>query len=124
MNKILNKTLKILFPFYNKEKHGFLFNKWWFRLLAVIYPIAIILFLFWYFNTQISIYTACYNGVMNLYDYGTPAYKSLFAECQKGVYEAMLPSIGISVLMTVILHYVSQFLFFKPFIYIIYGKKK
>lgn len=51
---------KILFPFYNKERHGFLMNKWWFRLGIVIYILA----LFWviyqgYYNTVLGPYEAC-----------------------------------------------------------------
>jgi hypothetical protein len=33
---------KIIFPFYNKSKHGFLFTKWWFRATFVLYIIILL----------------------------------------------------------------------------------
>jgi len=107
-----------------KENHYFLFGKWWFRLIVVLYPIAVLSFLLWYFTDQISIYTACYSNISVFYDYGSQLYNSAFEECKERVYEALLPSIGIAVLMTLVIHYLIQFVSFKAIFYIIYGKKK
>ena len=37
-----NKLKKIAFPFYSSERHSFLMEKWWFRLLFVLYIIGMI----------------------------------------------------------------------------------
>lgn len=120
----MNKFLRIIFPFYNKERHGFLFGKWWFRMIFIIYPFAILALLIWYFADLMSVYTSCYDTVVNLFDYGTSLYKSEFVRCQERVSEAVLPNIGISVLVTLIIHYLFQLIFFKAFLYVIYGNKK
>ncbi len=120
----MNKFLKVLFPFYRTERHGFLFDKWWFRLIVIVYPLAILMILSWYFNDQLSIYTACYDMANIFFEWGTPDYLSEFEKCRAGVRGALLPSIGASILITTIIHYLSQLIFFKAFIYVIYGKKK
>jgi hypothetical protein len=38
----MKKIIRILFPFYSSEKHGFLFGKLWFKIFLLLLPILYI----------------------------------------------------------------------------------
>ncbi len=116
---------KIIFPFYNGEKHSFLFKKWQFRLSIILYIIILLAIGLSIFADYINAFTSCYDFVIKTYEYGSRLYQSEFANCKIGVYENLLPAIGSGLLSIVLTHYVIQIFFFKIIVgYVILGNKK
>ncbi len=117
------KIKKFLFPFF-KERHKFLLEKWWFRLIIVIYIIAFIIAPFMFFAFYMySASGSCYDSLY-LY-YGDTTFNVRLAECSRMAREAWTPGIGFAVIGTLILHYLIQIIFFKIVInFIVLGSKK
>ena len=137
---------KILFPFYNQEKHGFLTQKWWFRGFIIIY---IIIFVVSVYNTgtqQVeNVYTQCiekitipsipddFHKYRTLKDYfDTPESKAdqVESENSKKICDEtkLNASLKLDVLKNVIvvpltIHYIIQFVFFILIIdFVVLGK--
>ena len=121
MNKILVKILKILFPFYNYERHNFLYQKWWFRLLIVVYIVGIFVGFIYIGNILADSYWGwCYDSSM-YYD----NYSERLELCGKFMNDYRWKSIGESILYTLIFHYLIQFILFKIIInFVVLGNKK
>lgn len=121
---------KFIFPFFNKERHDFLSKKWWFRLIVVFYVAAILIVSFSSFSENMDSYLSCYDTTIKIYKidakiYDEQAFENEYANCKIGVYEAILPSVGYSIIVTLIFHYLAQLFFFKLIIdYIVLGSKK
>ncbi len=119
----MKKFKRILFPFYKEERHSFLKRRWWFRLITVIYIVALIVTPFIIFSSY-GDNSWCYDS-LNLYDYGSDSYKQALSDCVKSGKEAILPAIGMGLGVTLVVHYLFQLLLFKLIInYIILGGKK
>ena|SRR3989344_6081964 len=103
---------KYLFPFF-KERHRFLLDKWWFRLLLLAYVVGICLLPLYLASYFMESYVNCYSIVTTIYEWGTDIYKQEFAQCQQAIRD-VLPLVAAGVLVgTVVIHYLIQFLFFK-----------
>lgn len=115
---------RILFPFYKIDTHHFLTEKWWFRLLIVLYSIGatILLFSIWS-NFSSSSWGWCYDS---LYLYvGNDAESSQhFNQCRE-IWKESFAWVTLGGLASVaIIHYIAQFIFFKVIInFIILGGK-
>lgn len=120
----MNKILKIIFPFYNSNKHNFLYQKWWFRLLTVAYIIGIIIG-FGIISSKInySYWGWCYD--LAVINYSGQNLTERLDECGKFLEQYRWESLSSSILFTLILHYAIQFIFFKIIInFIALGNKK
>jgi len=114
--------LKILFPFFNKNRHAFLKNKWWFRAFTVIFFVALIL----------SITTIWFSEVQEVYDdciayYGNKIILEEVLSCNQNARDAWTyPGIiQASLINPIIYFYLIQLFIFKVVIdYIILGGKK
>src|SRR5688500_13904401 len=94
---------KILFPFLNKTRHQFLREKWWFRLIAVIYTSAFVITPFVLWNSYMDGTTGwCYSS-LPLYD-NFSEYKEQLNECKQLSREERLPGALLSVFTTLIIH--------------------
>ena len=121
----MNILKKIIFPFFNKERHEFLFKKWWFRLSIVLYVIIVVVIMVMSFNDNFSYVKTCQNTAFQLYEPFTDELENKLAQCEKMAYEALLPSAGYAVLVALIFHYVVQLIFFKIIVdYVAIGNKK
>ncbi len=115
---------KIIFPFFNKDRHEFLSKKWRFRLLMSIYIFVLIFFpVREAFKEYSDTTDTCYDYV---YEYN---YYQSYSECMKsyGYYGwwTTLFYFWINLLFMIIIHYAFQLIFFKRFVnYIILGGKK
>ena len=119
----MNKFLKILFPFYNTDRHNFLLKKWWFRLFIVIYLIGLVVS--WGAISNNFAYSSwgwCYA----ITDYSdTAKFEQHLSKCGDMFEEYRLSSIFSSILAIMIIHYLIQFIFFKIIInFIALGGKK
>ncbi|MFA5188199.1 MAG: hypothetical protein WC460_02460 [Patescibacteria group bacterium] len=116
---------KIIFPFYNKDRHKFLAEKWWFRAIIVIYVIGFIItpFAIWFWHVKESS-GWCYNSLYIYYD-DKPAFDAQLADCTRFAREAWINGIPIAILGWLIIHYLIQIIFFKIIVnYIVLGRKK
>lgn len=106
---------RIVFPFFSKERHSFLIEKWWFRLIIVLYVIGVIVVLSLTLeNLQYSAWGWCY--AINV---------SPLDECGNLISEYRIQVILGTLLLTAFYHYVVQFIFFKIIVnYIVLGNKK
>ncbi|MEK9207208.1 MAG: hypothetical protein AAB922_01920 [Patescibacteria group bacterium] len=126
--------MKILFPFYNRTKHGFLLGKWWFRILIVVYIGISILSIGSIWNSRVNyIHYQCleaikypsipdeYNGNFKSY-FGSPESKNAQSgverskqACNKVAQKAWF-SVNVlreAIFIPLIVHYIIQFFFFK-----------
>ncbi len=105
----------IVFPFY-KERHKFLVQKWWFRVVLLIYVVWLVISPFYMgFSYLITQTHWCYDGAeLNLsFHNDLEVWRAEFEECQILAREQYAPSIGVAVIGSVVLHYLIQLLFFK-----------
>jgi hypothetical protein len=118
---------KILFPFFNKEKHQFLTNQWWFRTIAVIFMLVFIFGIPSLYYREINeVYNKCIEvSTRSLYIDDYPA--NYIMECNYLAREAWTwPGIiQDSITNPIIIFYLLQLFFFKIVInYIVLGNKK
>jgi hypothetical protein len=115
---------KIILPFFNKERHEFLFKKWWFRALIVVYVIFLIFLLSSF--SEIAPAEKCfpyYNE--NLQRMSSEASEVFTEECLAERLSSMPGIIASSLVITIIAHYIIQLIFFKIIIdYVAMGNKK
>ncbi len=115
---------KFIFPFYKKERHHFLVEKWWFRSIIVIYVIAFVTTPFalwlWHVN-QASGW--CYDSLsLFLLD---DTYSERLEECSKLARDAWTTGIQLAIIDWLTIHYLIQIIFFKIIVnYIVLGGKK
>lgn len=116
---------KILFPFFDKNRHGFLLNQWWFRAIIVIYVIAAVVIpysIFGYFAVSSSEW--CFQSLY-LYHADYNQWQMEKAECNRIHQEALLPSALGAIVITIVGHYLILLIFFKVVVnYIVLGNKK
>lgn len=116
---------KIIFPFYKKERHGFLNKKWWFRTIIVIYTIALVITPFaiwlWYIDYSSG---WCYDSIALSTSFGNHVSDYKILECSQIAREAWTDGIPIAIFGWLLLHYLIQVIFFKIIInYIVLGGK-
>ncbi len=124
---------KILFPFFKKDTHSYLTEKWWFRLVIVIYSTFLIITpLIIFYNYDNSQVTSCSysSGLKNPFDIGNITqinenidlnYKK-FDECYRGTF---FIGAGLGLIATLVINFFIQLIFFKVVInYIVLGLKK
>lgn len=111
--KIFQKIKSVLFPFFNINFHAFLIKKWWFRLLIVLYIIGIIIIL-GAISSKLaySSWGWCYNSSY-LYIDNNAEYVQHLDRCAQFLSQERLNVILVTILLTAIIHYIIQFIFFK-----------
>jgi len=129
---------RILFPFFNREKHGFLTNKWWFRTIVVIYIIIFILSIPCLWIGQVNgVYNDCKNDALMYWGNGTVpsatpgslddfnGYYDSLHNCNELAREWWTMGLAPSIIIPIVLFYLLQLIFFKIIInYIVLGGKK
>jgi hypothetical protein len=117
---------KALFPFFNKDQHQFLTQKWWFRLIIILYVIAFIILPLALWNSYYESAAGwCFDSLylFSLEDYGW--YQSRIEECMQFARDARLPGSLTSIFGALTIHYIIQLIFFKIVInYIVLGGKR
>ncbi len=112
MKKIFSVLKKVLFPFY-RERHNFLYKKWWFRLAFVIYLILLVVAPIYVFATYTNSESSwCYNSLHLYYD-DLAQFKEQSAECARIAKESILPGLGFAIIGTIVVHYLVQLIAFK-----------
>lgn len=103
---------KIIFPFYKKERHHFLTEKWWFRAVTVLYIIAFIItpFALWLWHVN-SASGWCYDS-LSLW-YSDPSFSERLSECSQFAREAWITGIPVALMGWLVIHYIIQIIFFK-----------
>jgi len=114
---------KVIFPFFNEERHGFLLKKWWFRaiiVMGVIFLIIIpIVFFCAYHKQQYYNNSACnsasFLGVCRHYDARSlqhvKEYNYEWFYNEK--VSVWVKGIGLSVVGTIVIYYFIQIIFFQ-----------
>ena len=110
---------KIIFPFFNKERHGYLSKKAWFRLIVAIYILILLVILCWLSTAYITNNSCDYD---NDFYIGDTLMESEYPTCD--VVSQVLPALGYSLVFVIVIHYVLQLLFFGIIIKIITIKNK
>ena len=106
---------KYLFPFF-AERHRFLLDKWWFRLVMLVYIIGLVLLPFYLFGSYLDSQTSwCYNA-LQLYSDNWDVWRHELEECQKLARATWPTAIGVGVFGAPLVHYFIQFTFFKVII--------
>jgi len=122
----MNILKKIIFPFFNKERHEFLFKKWWFRALIVVYVVFIVLSFRALVVSEVMPVEKCipyYND--NLSWMNNDEGKIFKEECLAERLSMMPGDIASSLVITIIIHYIIQLIFFKIIVdYVAIGNKK
>ena len=116
---------KIVFPFFNKERNGFLMEKWWFRLFIVFYAIGTVILLgsIW-LKLAASSWGWCYDSIY-LYPGNGTEFTERFNNCRELWKESFALNLLITFISTTVIHYIIQFIFFKIIInFIVLGNKK
>lgn len=120
----MKKFIKVSLPFF-KENHKFLLGKWWFRLLIVLYPIALVILIICLFSGFMDSYLKCYDTVIKIFTWSSSQYNQEFTLCREGIMNALPQAIGYAFIGTLMTHYVIQILFFKIVIdFVMMGKYK
>lgn len=119
------KLKKIIFPFYKAERHHFLTEKWWFRLIIVFYAIgAVVLLGSIWSNFSGSSWGWCYDSLY-LYVGNDAEFSQHFSQCKEIWKESFAWVVLASLVSTAVIHYLVQFVFFKIIInFIVLGGKK
>lgn len=129
-------TKKILFPFFEKEKHGFLAKKWFFRAIVVIYVSAFIISIPYLWGSEVSsVYEDCEKEARVYWGNGTipnpessdafNGYYNSLQNCNKLAREWWTMAMPYSIIIPVIIFYLLQLFFFKVVVnYIVLGSKK
>lgn len=121
MNK--KSLYQILFPFYAKERYGFIFQKWWGRLLLVLYIIGIIAVIIFSYNWLAHHYWG--NCLVRIKMYKALNLAPINDACYQILEQFRTRALGFTVLIAVAAHYLSQLIFFKLIIdFIAWGNKK
>lgn len=115
---------KIFFPFFQKNRHSFLMQKWWFRMLIAIYIIGmIVLLIFSWIYTSDYFWGWCYDGLF-IYTNNNDFNKH-FLECHAIGKENFLYAIFSTFSIVILIHYIIQLMVFKIIIdFIALGHKK
>ena len=121
----MSKIKKILFPFFKEERHKFLKQKWWFRLFIVVYISCLVISPFLiadaFFN---SLTSWCYSS-LPLYYNNTVEFNDQLRYCHEVVVGAQIPSLAMGIGLPLVIHYLTQLVFFKVIIdYIVLNTKK
>ena len=122
----LSKAKKIIFPFFKADKHTFLAEKWWFRLITVLYIIGVVILLFRLWDSfSYSSWGWCYDSSSVYFESGdSEALQKHFDLCGKLLTDNRLYVIGGGILATLVIHYLVQLIFFKIIInFIVLGGK-
>ncbi len=114
---------KILFPFF-KERHKFLLNNWWFRLVVVAYAISFVTVPFLIFSNNMHSSTDwCYNSLPFIHN--SQDFNEELAKCSGYARDARVESVILAIGGTLVIHYLIQFIFFKIVMdYIVLGGKR
>ncbi|MGI6348267.1 MAG: hypothetical protein ACOXZ1_03705 [Patescibacteria group bacterium] len=117
---------KIIFPFFNKERHGFLFKKWWIRALMVTYVIFLALSFRAMIIYEVRPVESCIAYYNEDLSWMNDDEKDVFTEECLAQRLKMLPGdIASSLLSLIIIHYIAQLIFFKIIVdYVAMGNKK
>ncbi len=116
---------KIIFPLYKTEKHHFLAEKSWFRLIIVFYAIGafVVLGSIWssFSNAE---WGWCYDSLY-LYVGNDAEFTQHFNQCKEIWKESFALVVLATLVSTAVIHYLVQFVFFKIVInFIVLGGKK
>lgn len=129
--KISTTIKKVLFPFYNKERHQFLMANWVFRVIVVIYIIALITLFFYLINYFSNFYWGwCYHDMYSLIYKPDNMTASIYFDEQTIYCDAIRKSNVLTMWLcvistTLIPYYLIQLFFFKIIVnFIILGGKK
>ena len=126
----MQKIKKLLFPFFNQERHGFLIQRWWFRSVIVLYSIAMIITPFIVFGMSFNSQTEwCWNGANAGYQihHNINIFNEDMDHCVTVNRQAILPSVATGLLAPLVIHYLIQLIFFKiviDYIVLNYSKSK
>lgn len=120
-----SKAKKIIFPFFNANRHEFLTEKWWFRLLTVTYLIGVVVLLYKLLEAgSQQEWGWCYDSA-HLYIDNAGGFAKRLDECGKMLNEARKIVWAWSFVATLVVHYLVQFIFYKIVInFIVLGGKK
>lgn len=118
---------KIIFPFRSDEEY--LKNKWWHRLLVVLFFITLVftpIFTWWGYNdNERSDFSYCISrGGVGFNNDGIdfrPTNFDTIDYCEMKYPIHSLLNLSIAILLTIILSYFFQFIYYKILLYIIYG---
>lgn len=116
---------KIIFPFFEQEKHSFLLKKWWFRLLVVAY---IVLFVVGFFAITNAFYQAqigwCWDVTPLYYGDGFNEHMDFCKALYDRPENNYILRLGYSFIVTLVINYIIQIIFYKVLInYIVLGGK-
>ncbi len=119
----MNESLKKIFLPFSTEEYKFLDNKWWHRLMKVLFAVWIIFWLY-LLRTNISYMDLCIKWDSQNFGY---SYIGALRECINwdtnweyfSIYNILLPLV-----ITIFSYYILQIIYFKIVIYIIYGNKR
>ena len=119
------KLKKITFPFYKTERHHFLTEKWWFRLIIVFYAIGVVVLLGSIWSSfSGSSWGWCYDSLY-FYVGNDTEFSQHFNQCKEIWKESFAWVVLASLVSTAAIHYLVQFVFFKIIInFIVLGDKK
>ncbi len=126
---------KIIFPFFNREKHEFLTKKWWFRAIIVIFVSTFLLSIpVLLVSTVNGVYQNCTKSVLRSYGGEIPSAESIselngyynsLGSCNDLAREWWTMALAPSIITPIIIFYLVQLIFFKVVInYIVLGGKK
>lgn len=119
---------KIIFPFLNKERHNFLKNHWWYRLLIVLYVVFLLAIPFYFYSTESRDDLNCLTHVEKFYEnkvyLGDEAADKAVDECLAYQASQSQTAVIYAILMTIAAHYAIQFIFYKIVIDYIYKREK
>lgn len=136
----MQKIKKLLFPFFNQERHAFLTKKWWFRTVVVLYVtgliIAPLVIFFPDYNIQ-GRYCRYYQSYKTQVESQSVGQKKsldeIFAkswnnkDCREVTKKEVVSNILSATIIPIVLHYVIQLIFFKiviDYIVLDYSKSK
>lgn len=107
------KLKKITFPFFNTERHHFLTEKWWFRLAIVFYAIGAVILLGSIWSSFSSAeWGWCYDSLY-LYVGNDGEFTEHFNQCKEIWKESFTLVVLATLVSTIVIHYIIQFVFFK-----------
>lgn len=118
------KLKKMILPFYKTDRHHFLTEKWWFRLVIVLYTIGAVILLgsIWP-SLSSSSWGWCYDSLY-LYVGNDAEFTQHFNQCKEIWKESFAMVILATLVSTAVIHYLIQFIFFKIVInFIVLGGK-